>query len=96
MNRACVPQEKHQNSQEWAKFMNFFVLALFFGFGLPGRLLKLITDRHFLGGTIFNLISNCRYRIALPEEFISIRETDLWEFQQEISHYRYRFSLEFL
>ena len=28
VNRACFPKEKHQNSQEWAKFMNFFVLAL--------------------------------------------------------------------
>ena len=23
MNRACFPQEKHQNSQKWAKFMSF-------------------------------------------------------------------------
>ena len=23
MNRACFPKEKHQNSQKWAKFMNF-------------------------------------------------------------------------
>ena len=27
------------------------------------------------------LISDYRYRIALPEELISITETDLWEFQ---------------
>ena len=40
-------------------------------------------------------ISDCRYRIALIEELISITETDLWEFQQKISHYRYRFSLKF-
>ena len=53
---------------------------------------KLITDRNFFWG---ELISNCRYRIALPEELISVTETDLWEFQQKISHYRYRFSLEF-
>ena len=26
-NRACFPKAKHQNSQKWAKFMNFFVLA---------------------------------------------------------------------
>ena len=39
--------------------------------------------------------SNYRCRIALPEELISITETDLWEFQQKISHYRYRFSPEF-
>ena len=31
----------------------------------------------------------------MPEELISIPETDLWEFQQKISHYRYRFFLEF-
>ena len=41
------------------------------------------------------LISNCRYRIVLPEEIISNTETDLWEFQQTISQYIYRFSLEF-
>ena len=41
------------------------------------------------------LISDYRYRIALPEELISITETDHWEFQQKISRYRYRFSLEF-
>ena len=52
---------------------------------------KLTTDRHFI---CEELISNYRYRIALPEELISITETDLWEFQQKISHYRYRFSLE--
>ena len=23
VNRACFPKEKHQNSQKWAKFMNF-------------------------------------------------------------------------
>ena len=28
VNRACFPKEKHQNSQKWAKFMSFFVLAL--------------------------------------------------------------------
>ena len=49
------------------------------------------------------LNSNCRYRIALPEEWISITETDLWEWWQKSSlytqilhwipsnfHYRYR------
>ena len=41
------------------------------------------------------IISDYRYRIALPEELTSITETDLWEFQQKISHCRYRFSLEF-
>ena len=38
---------------------------------------------------------NYRYRIEQPEELIAITETDLCEFQQKISHYRYRFSLEF-
>ena len=40
-------------------------------------------------------MSNYRYRITLPEESISITETDLWECLQKISHYRYRFSLGF-
>ena len=53
---------------------------------------KLITDRHF---SWEELIANYRYRIALPEELISSTETDLWECQQKISLYRYRFSLEF-
>ena len=39
---------------------------------------KLITDRNFFWA---ELISNYRYRIVLPEEFIFITETDLWEFQ---------------
>ena len=38
MNRACFPKEKHQNSQKWAKFMNFSFWP-FLWFGLPGRLL---------------------------------------------------------
>ena len=38
MSRACFPKEKHQNSQKWAKFMNFSFWP-FFWFGLPGRLL---------------------------------------------------------
>ena len=29
MNRACFPKEKHQNSQKWAKFMNFSFWALY-------------------------------------------------------------------
>ena len=53
---------------------------------------KLITDRHFFWE---ELISNYRYRIVLPEELISVTETDLWEFQQKIAHCRYRVSLEF-
>ena len=28
MNRGCFPMEKHQNSQKWAKFMNFSFRAL--------------------------------------------------------------------
>ena len=35
MNRSCFPKEKHQNSQKWAKFMNFsfwpFFLVWFAG-----------------------------------------------------------------
>ena len=41
---------------------------------------KLITDRLLFWG---QLISNYRYRIVLPEELISITETDLCEFQQK-------------
>ena len=40
-------------------------------------------------------ISNYRYRIGLPEELLSITETDLWKCLQKISLYRYEFSLEF-
>ena len=37
---SCLfPKEKHQNSQKWAKFMNFSFWP-FLWFGLPGRLLK--------------------------------------------------------
>ena len=38
MNRASFPKEKHQNSQKWAKFMNFSFWP-FLWFGLPGPLL---------------------------------------------------------
>ena len=41
VNRACFPKEKHQNSQKWAKFMNFSFWP-FLWFGLPGRLLKCV------------------------------------------------------
>ena len=47
-------------------------------------------ERDFFWG---ELISNYSYRTALPEELIAIAETDLWEFQQKIFHYRYRSSL---
>ena len=39
VNRACFPEEKHQNSQKRAKFMNFLFWP-FLWFGLPGRLLN--------------------------------------------------------
>ena len=38
VNRACFPKGEHQNSQKWAKFMNFSFWP-FLWFGLPGRLL---------------------------------------------------------
>ena len=38
------PRKKHQNSQKWAKFMNFSFWP-FLWFGLPGRLLKRIGRR---------------------------------------------------
>ena len=41
MNRACFPKEKDQNSQKWAKFMNFSFLP-FLWFGLPGRPLSVL------------------------------------------------------
>ena len=43
MNRACFPKEKHQNSQKWAKFMNFSFWP-FLWFGLPGRLLTEVSN----------------------------------------------------
>ena len=49
---------------------------------------KLITDRDFLWGELIS-------KYTLQEELISITETDLWEFQQKISHCRCRFSLGF-
>ena len=36
VNRACFHEEKHQNSQKWAKFMNFSFWP-FLWFCLPGR-----------------------------------------------------------
>ena len=37
---SCLfPEERHQNSQEWVKFMNFLFWP-FLWFGLPGRLLN--------------------------------------------------------
>ena len=44
VNRACFPKEKHQNSQKWAKFMNFSFWP-FLWFGLPGRLLTFLSGR---------------------------------------------------
>ena len=44
------------------------------------------------------VISKCRYRIKSVTrriKLIMITETDLWECWQRISHYRYRFSIEF-
>ena len=39
--------------------------------------------------------SNYRYTTVLPEQVISITETDLWKISAEISHCRYRFCFEF-
>ena len=57
----------------------------------PTVVSKLVTDRHFFWG---KLISNYRYRIVLPEKFISITETDLWKSPQKVSHCRYRFFVD--
>ena len=38
--------------------------------------------------------SNYRYRIVLPEELISITQTNLWKSPQKVSHWRYRFFLD--
>ena len=48
VNRACFPKEKHQNSQKWAKFMNFSFWP-FLWFGLPGRLLRKVVLRSSAG-----------------------------------------------
>ena len=61
VNRACFPKEKQQNSQKWAKFMNFSFWP-FLWFGLPGRLLK---------------IGNGRNRIILFREHCFRREDSL-------------------
>ena len=43
VNRTCFPKEKRQNSQKWAKFMNFSFWP-FLWFGSLGRLLIFDTD----------------------------------------------------
>ena len=48
-------------------------------------------QRFFLGGMNFRL----QIQNRTARRINSIAETDLWEFQQKISHYRHRFSLEF-
>ena len=53
-----------------------------------------ITDQPF----IFALRapnSNYRCSIVLPEDLISITDTDVWKYSQKILHSRYRLSLEF-
>ena len=52
---------------------------------------KMIGDRLFLRA----IDSNYRDRSVRPEEVISITETDLWNDGRNISHYRYRLTLEF-
>ena len=59
VNRACFPKEKHQNSQKWAKFMNFSFWP-FFWFGLPGRLLTYACDPGKIGKGGFG------FRVRLP------------------------------
>ena len=49
VNRACFPKERHQNSQNWTKFMNFSFWP-FVWFGLPGRLLNYVGDLSDLSG----------------------------------------------
>ena len=46
VNRACFPKENHQNSQKWAKFMNFSFWPCLW-FGLPGRLLNFVSRKMF-------------------------------------------------
>ena len=48
-------------------------------------------ERFFLGGINFRL----QIQNRAARRIISITETDLWEFQQKISCYRYRLSLKF-
>ena len=41
------------------------------------------------------LISNWQMQNRAARRINSVTETDLWRYQQKISHYRYRSSLEF-
>ena len=52
VNRACFPKEKHQNSQKWAKFMNFSFWPLLW-FGLPGRLLTVFAGARIHAPHVF-------------------------------------------
>ena len=53
------------------------------------RSIQIDYRQHFSEG---KLRSNYRYRIVLPEKLVFTTETDLWEYQQKIFHYSYRFS----
>ena len=54
VNRACFPEEKHQNSQKWAKFMNFsFWPFLWFG----SAVLKILRVVNLV--CVVNLLSHC-------------------------------------
>ena len=57
-----------------------------------------VTSKHyrktFIARAIHISKHNCKYRIVLPEELIAITETDMWEYWQRISRYRYIFFLE--
>ena len=64
VNRGCFPKEKHQNSQKWAKFMNFSV-SPFFWFGLPGRLLMFLGPRIPEGPTIKKKLIRSKFLIPI-------------------------------
>ena len=63
VNRACFPKEKHQNSQKWAKLMNFSFWP-FLWFGVPGRLL--IVTRHHNEIVNLRIIRDSNQRGELP------------------------------
>ena len=64
MNRACFPKQKHQNSQKRVKFMNFSFWP-FLWFGLPGRLLKVVSENNFV------IFSARMAQLLFPAELIN-------------------------
>ena len=83
VNRAGFPKKKHQNSQKWAKFMNFSFWP-FLWFGLPGRLLRECPDKRdgnplFLGTLRSNSEANPQSRCLrmLQMEWLEVASAGL-------------------